>query len=279
MLPIAAVVAVALAVPTVSVVYHAFTNWQPGYTSAFTGLHNLTQLAQAQSFHRILENQAFFLIGLPVWTLLPLVVAVLLHERVPVPGVFRTIFFFPAVVSPALIGVLFSFMLSPEGPLNKVLRAVGLGALAHNWLVDPTWVRPVIIVVLAWATMGVGVVIFSAALSTVPRELFEAAVIDGAGWWQRLRFVVVPNLRQVVVLWLVILVITVFVSIFPWIFTLTRGGPGYDSATMDFDIYQNALQYGYYGTAAAEAVFLLAIVALITAVGWALGKWRGRRVA
>lgn len=275
--PVAVIIVVGLLVPTGSVIYHAFTNWQPGYSSPFVGLSNFTNLAKSAAFQQVLKNQAFFLIGLPLWTLLPLVISAMLHERVPAPGVFRTIFFFPATASPALIGVLFSFMLGPAGPLNRLLHDIGLGGVAHDWLVDAGWVKPVIIIVLAWATMGTGVVIFSAALSTVPSELFEAAQVDGASWWQRFAYVVLPSLRPVIQLWVVILVITVFVAIFPWIFTLTRGGPGYSSTTMDYDIYQNALQFGYFGTAAAEAVYLLVIVAVIIGLGAGAGRLARRR--
>lgn len=277
--PVVVIVALGCLVPTGSVIYHAFTNWQPGYPSPFVGLSNFIALAKSPTFHQILGNQAFFLLGLPLWTLLPLVIATMLHERVPAPGVFRTIFFFPATASPALIGVLFTFMLGPTGPLDTLLRDIGLNSLARDWLVDPAWVRPVIIGVLAWASMGTGVVIFSAALSTVPVELFEAAQVDGASWWQRFRYVALPSLRSVIQLWVVILVITVFVAIFPWIYTLTRGGPGYSSTTMDYDIYQNALQYGYFGTAAAEAVYLLVIVGVVIAVGAGIGRFRRVRGA
>jgi ABC-type sugar transport system permease subunit len=276
-LPVVIVVAVLIVLPTASAVAHSFTNWQPGYPSAWVGLDNFTALFRSSSFQQILRNQAILLLGLPIWTLLPLVIAALLYDGVPAPGIFRTIFFFPATVSPAVIGILFSFMLGPSGPLNTTLRDVGLGGLASNWLSDPSLVKPVIIAVLAWATMGTGVVIFSAALSGVAPELFEAAALDGASWLQRFWYVTVPSMRRVIELWVVILVITVFVAVFPWIFTLTRGGPGYSSTTIDFDIYQNALQFGYYGTAAAEAVVLLVIVAVVVGLGSAVSRLRGAR--
>jgi multiple sugar transport system permease protein len=241
------------------------------------GFDNFSSLLHSASFQQILRNQAILLLGLPLWALLPLVIAALLYDGVPAPSIFRTIFFFPATVSPAVIGILFSFLLGPSGPLNTTLSDVGLGALSSNWLSDPSLVKPVIIAVLAWATMGTGVVIFSAALSGVAPELFEAAALDGATWLQRFRYVTVPSVRRVIELWVVILVITVFVAVFPWIFTLTRGGPGFSSTTIDFDIYQNALQFGYYGTAAAEAVVLLVIVFIVVGTGSVVARLRESR--
>jgi ABC-type sugar transport system permease subunit len=248
-------------------VAHSFTNWQPGYPSPWVGLQNYRDLLGSDQFREILTNQAYLLLGVPLWTVAPLVLAALLYERVPFPGLFRTVYFFPATVSPAVIGILFSFVLAPTGPFNTGLREVGLGGLASNWLADDRLVKPVVIAVLAWATIGTGVVIFSAALSAIPPELFEAAALDGGTWWQRFRHVTVPSVRRVIELWVVILVITVFVAVFPWIFTLTRGGPGYSSTTIDYDIYQNALGNGYFGTAAAEAVMLLVIVGVVVAAG------------
>jgi multiple sugar transport system permease protein len=256
-----------LLLPAGIAVYHAFTDWQPGYASPWVGLRNFTDLASSPNFQQILKNQAILLLGLPLWTIAPLVLAVMLHERMPAPGLFRTVFFFPATVSPAIIGILFSFLLAPNGPLNSAIKSVGLDSAARNWLVDPLWVKPTLIAVFAWATIGVGVVIFAAGLSTVPPELFEAAELDGASWWQRFYYVALPSVASVVRLWAVILVISVFVGLFPWIFTLTRGGPGYGSTTLDYDIYQQSLNFGYFGLGAAETVYLLAIVGAILAVG------------
>jgi len=275
LLPILAVVGFVLVVPTANAILHSFTNWNPGYESPFVGLDNYVELAKSDAFRQILKNQAFLLLGIPIWAILPLVVSVMLYERVPAPGLFRTVFFFPATVSPAIIGILFSFILAPDGPLNAAIRTAGPDSFAANWLADPNLVRPTLIAVLAWATMGTGVVIFSAALSTVPPELFEAAEMDGAGWWQRLFYVVLPTLRHVVELWVVILVISAFVAMFPWIFTLTRGGPGYLSTTLDYDIYQNALGFGYFGLAAAETVYLLVIVGVVITVGAGAFRRRG----
>jgi len=270
--PILIIMAVVIAVPTVSVVFHAFTDWQPGYESPWVGLDNFTYLYHSAQFREILLNHAVLLIGLPLWVIAPLVIAFMLYEGVPCPGLFRAIFFFPTLVAPALIGVLFAFLLAPQGPLNATLRSVGLDPLAQAWLSDAHLVKPVIIVVLAWATIGTGVVIFSAGLSSVPPEQFEAAEVDGATSWQRVHYVALPNLKRLIELWAVILVISAFVSVFPWIFTLTRGGPGFASTTLDYDIYQNALSFGYFGQAAAESVSLLLIVFAIVCLGALLFK-------
>jgi multiple sugar transport system permease protein len=267
LLPIVVLIGVLIVLPTVIAIVYSFTNWNPGYPSPFVGLQNYETLAKSAAFHTILANEAFMLIGLPIWVGVPFIIAFMLHERVPAAGIFRAIYFFPAIASPALIGILFTFILAPSGPLDSALGLLGI----HNppqWLVSVAWVKPVLIAVLAWATIGIGVIIFSAGLSAVPEELFEAAQIDGATWWRRLRHIALPSLRNLVELWTVLLVITVFVALFPWVFTLTRGGPGYSSTTMDYDIYQQAFSFGNFGLAAAEMVIMLCFLALILFLGW-----------
>ncbi len=278
-LPVAVIIGLVVVVPMMSAVAHSFTAWTPGYASPWVGLANYKDIFSSPQFHQLLLNQVFMLIGVPLWVVTPLCISYLLYQGVPGPGVFRAVFFFPAITAPALIGILFSFMLAPDGPLNAAFRAVGLGALAQDWLANAHLVKPVIIMVLAWATLGMGVVLFSAALSAVPPELFESAEIDGASWWQRLWHIMLPSIRRTVELWTVILVIVVFTGIFPWIFTLTRGGPGYSSTTLDWDVYQNALSYGHFDVAAAESVVLLVIVLVVVTVGAIVNRRSERHAA
>jgi len=277
-LPVTLVIGILIVVPTASAVAHSFTNWDPGYASPFVGLQNYIKLAQSPTFHTILLNEVFLLLGLPLWVGLPLLLAFLMYDRVPLAGTLRTIFFFPATASPALIGILFTIILGPQGPVNTALHFFGWNS-PPDWLVSAAWVKPVLICVLAWATVGTGIMIFSAGLTAIPPELFEVAHIDGVGWWGRLRYVVLPSLRRITELWTVILVITVFVAMFPWVYTLTLGGPGYASTTIDYDIYQNALTNGYFGIAAAEMVYMLILISLVLLTGWLLFSRAGRSEA
>jgi ABC-type sugar transport system permease subunit len=271
-LPAVALVAGLLLFPIGEGIYRSVVNWNPGYASPFVGLANYTALAGSALFQEILRNEAVFLIGVPLWIALPLAIALFLHERVALASLARTIIFFPAVSSPAILGIFLRGVLGPTGMLNTLLKSVGLGALANDWLADPNLVKPVIIVVIAWATTGVGVVIFSAALSAMEPHLLEAADLEGASAWQRLRFVVFPTLRPVIDLYAALMVLTVFVGLFAWIYVLTGGGPGFASMTLDYDIYQHALTYGQFGLAAAESVYLLAIVVVVVLLARRLRK-------
>lgn len=268
-LPVTAVIGGLILLPTGIAMVQSFTDWNPGYASPFVGLHNYITLATSPVFHTILVNEVILLLGLPLWVGLPLLLAFLMYDRVPLAGVLRTIFFFPATAAPALIGILFTIILGPLGPVNAGLRLLGWHS-PPDWLVSSGWVKPVLICVLAWATIGTGIVIFSASLTAIPTGLFEIAEIDGVGWWGRLRYIALPALRRIIELWTVILVITAFTAMFPWVYTLTLGGPGYSSTTIDYDIYQNALTNGYFGLAAAEMVYMLVLISLVLLTGWLL---------
>jgi ABC-type sugar transport system permease subunit len=277
--PLVGLVSLLVIYPAVVGIYRSFYDWNPGYgETSFVGFDNYVTLARSEVFHEILRNEAVFvLVGVPIFTVLPLAIALLLYERVPFPGVFRTIYFFPGVLSAAIVGILFRAILQPDGLLNETLRSVGLGSLARGWTTDPEMVKPVLIGLLAWASIGVGVVIFSAGLSGVPPELFEAAEIDGASWFQRFRYIMLPSLRPLIEFWFVIQVISVFLFIFGWIYVLTQGGPGYASTTLDYDVYTNAFEFAQFGLASAEAVYLLLIVIVVLLAGFGLRTLRERR--
>jgi multiple sugar transport system permease protein len=262
-LPALVLVGGLLLVPIGIGVFRSFYNWDPGYSSPFVGIANYTSLAGSTLFQQIMRNEGVFLLAVPLWVIFPLAIALFLYERVPIAGIARTIIFYPAVASPAILGIFFRGVLAPTGLINTLLDSVGLSALARNWLADPNLVKPVLICVITWASAGVGVVIFSAALSALDPNLLEAAEVEGASSWQRLRFVVLPALKPVVDLYIALMVLMVFVGLFGWIYVLTGGGPGYASTTLDYDIYQHALTYGQFGLAAAESVYLFGIVVVI----------------
>ncbi len=266
--------------PLIYITVKSFYNWQPGAASPFVGWGNYSTLFSQSAFWQVVRNQIFYLIGLPLWAIAPLLVAHMLRERVRFAGIFRTIYFIPAVMSPAIVGLVFRSLLADNGPLNATLTKIGLGFLAKPWLTDATLVKPVIIVLVLWGGFGTGVLIFSAALNAVPQEIFEASRLDGTGFWRELWHIALPSIRPTVVLWTMFQVLAIFLFMFSWIFVLTNGGPGLDSTTMDFYVYQTFFTFGFFGAAAAECVVLLIMVVIVTLVFVALSsilRLAGRR--
>lgn len=259
-------------VPLVYLFSRSLYDWQPGGESPFIGTANYVELFGDPEFWEVVGNQLFYLLGLPLWVIAPLVIAYLLREHVARPGLFRSIYFFPAVMSPAIVGLVFRSLLSTNGPVDSMLKSVGLDALALPWLTDATLVKPVIIVLVLWAGFGTGVLIFSAAFGAVPQEIFEAARLDGVGFWKEFWYVAAPCIRPTVVLWTMFQVISIFLFMFSWIYVLTGGGPGLASTTLDFAIYQKFMRFGFFGAAAAESVVLIVMILLVPLVAVAIPR-------
>lgn len=256
--------------PLIYVAFRSLYDWQPGSVSTFIGLRNFQVLFADPEFWQVAGNQLFYLLGLPLWVMAPLVVAFALREGVWRPGLFRSIYFLPAVMSPAIVGLVFRTLLATDGPVNAALETSGLGFLAHPWLTNVDYVKPVIIFVVLWAGFGVGVLIFSAAFAAVPQNIFEAARLDGARFWSEFWHIAVPSVRETVFLWTMFQIVCIFLFMFGWIYVLTGGGPGLASATMDFSIYQQFMRFGFYGTAAAQSVALIGAIILFPALGFGI---------
>jgi len=252
-----------LGYPLGSIVYHAFTRWDGLSAPQWVGVHNFRVLVDDPIFGKAILNNALFAISVPIQLVIPLGLAFLIHERVPGWRFFRFAFFLPAVLSTVIVGILASFVLQLDGPLNQVLGTLGLHSLEHNWLASAGTSIPMIIVVVVWANFGYNVLIYLGGMSTIDPSLAEAARIDGARTWQVLRHVYVPNLRRVMELVLVINTVTAFAYMFAYIYTITNGGPGFDTYTSEFYIYTQAFTEQNLGYASALGLVMILLLASI----------------
>jgi ABC-type sugar transport system permease subunit len=261
--PAIALVGMFVGYPFGSIVYHAFTRWDGIAPAEWVGLHNFRVLWQDPLFLRSLRNNGIFALSVPIQVVLPLLVAYVIHRRVPGWRFFRSTIFLPAVYATVVIGILAATVLQLDGPLNQALGAVGLGSLKHEWLGSSSTSLPVILVVLVWTNFGYNVLLYLAGMSAIDPSLEEAARIDGAGWLRILFSVIAPNLRRVLEIVLVVNTITAFAFMFAYIYTITNGGPGTDTYVSEFYIYQQAFTNQNMGYAAAMGVMLVLIVLAI----------------
>jgi len=252
-----------VAYPFGSILYHAFTRWDGIAPAQWVGLHNFRVLWQDPIFLNALKNNAIFALSVPIQLVLPLVVAYVIHRRVPGWRIFRATIFLPAVYAAVVVGILTSTVLQLDGPLNQALGSVGLGSLEHEWLGSANTSIPLILLVVVWTNFGYNVLLYLAGMSAVDPALEEAARIDGAGWLRILFSVIVPNLRRVLEIVLVVNTITAFAFMFTYIYTITNGGPGTDTYVSEFYVYQQAFTNQNMGYAAAIGVTLVAIVLAI----------------
>lgn len=225
--------------------------------TTWVGVDNFVRLFSDPRFGRALRNTIFFVLGtVPLTTVGALGIAILLRGRVPGRSFFKAGFFLPSVISMVVISLLFKLFYAPNGGLNHALSWVGLGG--HGWLTDPRTALPAIMVMDVWAAMGYYAIIFDAAFAGIPKELYEAAELEGAGFRATLRYVTVPMMRPVISFVLVINTIRSF-QIFIEVFLMTQGGPLGSTDTLVLYLYEAAfrqLDYGY-ASAIAYAVFVI----------------------
>lgn len=230
----------------------------------FVGLDNYARMLTDPIVIESFRNAVVVILTLPVWIMLPLVLAVLIHQRTPGWRFFRAAYFLPYTIAPIVVGIMFRQILAPDGPLNAALRAVGLGALAIEWLNGPASALFSLVGVALWCFFGYGVLTYLAGLSTVPSEVIEAARIDGAGFWRLLFQIILPLIRSVVGYWTVLCASGVLIWMFPLIYALTRGGPGNATLLPEYLVFLTTFQFLDRGYGAAIGVVLFLFVGLIS---------------
>ncbi|MFD0634727.1 carbohydrate ABC transporter permease [Catenulispora yoronensis] len=241
-------------------VYYSLYTWNGfGPLSDFVGLKNYTDALTGSVFRTAVRHN-LVLVGLSLVLQLPIVLALalLLNRRMRGRSVFRVIVFAPYLLSEATAAIVWTLMLSPDGFVDRTLRAFGLGSLVHGWLADPGIVFYVLFVVITWKYLGFGVILLLAGLQAVPGELREAAAIDGASPWQTTRLVVVPLLGPTIRIWVFLSVIG-SLQLFDLVWIMTLGGPAHASTTMVtymIDHGYRGNEYGY-GSAVSVIVFVV----------------------
>ena len=217
-------------------------------------------------FWKSAGNNVYLLAGVPVMTVLALLVATVLFERIRGWRVYRTLVFTPYILAVPVIGATFVYLYGFNGIVNTLLRGTGLGGLAQDWLGNATLVVPSILSVIIYRELGFGVMLFLARMASVKEELYEAAMLDGAGWWDRLRYITVPQLRSVIGFFMVIELITMLSWVFAYVYSMTGGGPGFASSVLELYVWKNAFAYRAVGIASAVAVLLLVATSVLVVI-------------
>jgi multiple sugar transport system permease protein len=248
----------------------SFTNARLGRTTyQYIGLVNYARLVDDARYHVSLVNTAFYTVASTVPVLaIPLVLALALN-RGRLRNLLRSMFFFPFTLSVVTVGLAWLWLLDPVvGPFNYYLR--GLGVPTRSWLADPQTAMWAIIVTTVWWVTGYYLVIYLAGLQDIPRDLYEAAALDGAGGWQVFRSITLPLLRPVILFVVVTHIIGSF-QLFGQVFILTGGGPGDTTRTVVQHLFETAFQnFFQFGAASAMAWVLFAVTLLFSVVQFRL---------
>lgn len=250
--------------PMAATFYHGFTHWN-GAESQWIGLKNYAHIFTNGELWTLLRNNAIFLLSIPGILLLSLVVSVLLYEEIPGWRFFRSLYYIPTILSAVVVGLLMKVIFSPSGVVNRLLHALGLTGGNIEWLTQAPTAFLVLIFCFYWQTLGQGVLLFLSGLSNVSPEIFESSSIDGASWGQRLRHITIPSLVPTIVYFTVTNAIYCFIGLFSLVYSVTMGGPGYETMPIDFMIYVKSFQSpDQLGYASALSVVICAIVLLVS---------------
>lgn len=267
MLPALLLIGLFTLLPFVQGVVLSFQSWDGVGATAFVGLSNYQRVFADNIFWASMVNVAKFgLIGFLLGNALSLALAVAVNANPIGRTFYRIVYYLPGVFSVVVIGMMFQWILQPTvGILNRALGSLGLEALKHNWLANPATALPAVAGVYVWYHWGFGFLLFLAGLQGVPRELYEAASIDGAGAWERFRYVTWPQLIPVTTI-VSILTMLAALQIFGTVQVLTNGGPGYHTEVPTLRIYKEAFDFQRFGVAASMSVVFGSILICLSVV-------------
>jgi raffinose/stachyose/melibiose transport system permease protein len=253
--------------PILETIRSSFYQWD-GFSQnkVWIGLGNYVELFSDPKFHNALRNNLIFVI---FYSIIPILIGLFLASmlsRRPIPGFafFRTALFLPQVISMVVVGVIWRWMFNPTfGPINSLLRQIGLDVFAISWLGDFTWALPAVGSIGTWVQYGFCMVLFLAGMQHIQDEYYEAASLDGANTFKQFIHITVPGLRSEIAVALVTTIIAAL-RVFDLVYTTTKGGPGETTMVTGFLIYRAAFTNNRIGYAAAIATVLTLIILVIS---------------
>lgn len=273
--PLVVLLAVFILYPVGMNLYASFTEWKGYGPQKWVGLANYTKMFQDQAFWTSLANTGLFVLYIPLGTLVTLWVAALLREGIPGWQTYRALLYIPNLLGYVIMGVIFSIYLRDDGTLNALIRAT-TGTTVH-FLIDPVLAaHSVGLILVVWLHLGFGIIYFLAAMNGIEASVYEAAVIDGAGFWKTFTTVTVPSIRFAIEFFVVFNFIEVFARMFSFIYTLTQGGPGYATFTLEYGIFAQGFQRFQAGYASAWSMVLFVFCAVLSIVQIRLMQRRDR---
>jgi len=238
----------------------------------FVGLGNYRHLLHAPDFWRAVANTGYFVaVGVPLSLAASLASALLVNSRLAyLAAFFRTAFFAPVVTTLVAVAVVWRYLLHTRyGLLNYALAHIGIHPI--DWLGDPHWALPAIILFAVWKNFGYNMVIFLAALQSIPADLYEAARLDGASLWQEFRRITLPMLRPTLLM-VSILTVAGYFQLFAEPYVMTQGGPLQSTVSVLYFMYEEGFKWWNLGSASAVAFLLFLMILAVTALQLRLAR-------
>ena len=261
--PLFVLLAMFIIYPVVMNVVVSFTEWKGYGPWKWVGLANYKAMLGDGQFWTSLRNTGLMILYIPISTIFTILVAALLREGIAGWRIYRAVLYIPNLLGYVLMGVIFSIYLRDDGPVNAALMWIA-GSKVH-FLIDPAVaINMVGLLLVVWLHLGFGIIYFLAAMNGIDKSIYEAALIDGASFRQTLFKVTIPSVSFAVEFWVVFNFIEVFARMFSFIHTLTQGGPGYSTFTLEYGIYITGFSKFKVGYSSAWSVVLFIFCAAIS---------------
>jgi ABC-type sugar transport system permease subunit len=267
-LPILVLLLVFILYPVITNFYYSFTRWKGIGQPKWIGIANYLRMIQDERFYHSLKNIGILILYIPVGVLLPLVLSAIMRDGIKGWKIYRAILYLPSILGPVLLGALFVTVLSQVGPVIAILEKLGVpdAARIHILGKSRSAINTLAFLFVVLMKIGFGCIYFLAAMSGIDPSLYDAAKMDGAGWWSTLFNVTIPSIRFGLQFFTVLHFIEIFARMYGIIFTLTGGGPGFATYTLEFGVYTISFQAFQRGYASSWAVVLFVCCAVIALV-------------
>lgn len=263
-------VSVLVLIPILATFVLSFSEWSfitPLSQLQWVGFDNFTRLFEDPVFLKSLLNNAIFILTVPICMIISLLLAITIDRNVYLKGFFKVAFFMPYISSVVAIAVVWQVLFHPSaGPINQVLMSLGIDN-PPKWIADPNFALISIMLIQVWVSIGFNMIIFLAGLQNIPKDLYEAADIDGANAWVKFKNITVPMISPTSFFLFITGIISTF-KVFDLVAVLTKGGPMHSTSMIVWNLYETAFVNLKIGPASAMAVVLFVIVFAITIIQW-----------
>jgi len=232
-----------------------------GIDGPWIGLRNYELVLGQPLFWESVKHNLLLLLAIPVMVAIALLISLLLYERLRGWKLVRTLVFVPYILAIPIVAVVMKQMFQFSGPVNEVLRWLSLDFMALDWIGSGEVALWTVMLLIIWRESALGIILFLSRLLSLDEALIEAARLDGAKWWQRAWYVLIPQMRGVIEFYVVISVITMLSAVFAYIYIMGggRGGPGTSTMVVELYIYNALVRTSLPGIAAAVSVMLFAV--------------------
>ena len=253
-------------IPVMTAFVLSFMEWDSANPAKFVGLKNFMALFRTRSFRVALWNTIYYTVGVvPLTIVVSLALAVLFSKPIRGIAFFRAAHYFPYLASIVAVAGVWQFLYNADaGPINMFLKSIGV-ANPPRWTASTTWAMPAVIIMNVWRSCGYYMIMFVSGIQAIPSHLYEAAMLDGAGGFQRFRYVTLPMLSPTMFFVSIICIINSF-KVFGAIYVMTQGGPGGSTSVLVYEIYTQAFSNFKFGFASAEALVLFLLIFIVTLI-------------